>query len=93
MSEVTERETLKIESIKLYLLLVVSRCCVGLLHQSLPSGYLPRGDQVLSQVDGDRCPCDGDVTVAGAVDLTADLDLSPRHLPDLVYLGALATDD
>ena len=54
---------------------------------------LPGSDQVLSQVDGDRRAGDGDVTVAGAVDLTADLDLGARHLPDLVYLGALAADD
>lgn len=57
------------------------------------SGRLPWSDQVLSQVDGYRRAGDGDVTIAGAVDLTADLDLSARHLPDLIYLGALATDD
>lgn len=54
---------------------------------------LPGGNEVLGQVDADRRPCDGDVAVARAVQLAADLDLSPRHLPDLVDLSALTADD
>lgn len=63
------------------------------LHDSSSCDSLPWSDEVLSQVDGDRCAGDGDVTVTGAVDLTANLDLSPRYLSDLVYLGALPPDD
>lgn len=44
-------------------------------------------------MDGDRRAGDGDVSVAAAVQLTADLDLSPRYLPDFIDLGALAPDD
>lgn len=57
------------------------------------SSCLPRGDEVLSQVDGDGRAGDGDVPVAGAVHLAADLDLGAGHLADLVDLGALAADD
>lgn len=54
---------------------------------------LPGGNEVLGQVDADRCSCDGNMTVARPVQLTADLDLSSRHLPDLVDLGSLTADD
>jgi len=54
---------------------------------------LPGGDEVLGQVDADGRARDGDVPVAGAVQLAADLDLRARHLPDLIDLGALAPDD
>lgn len=53
----------------------------------------PGGNEVLGQVDADRRSRDRDVAVARPVQLAADLDLSPRHLPDLVDLGALAADD
>lgn len=54
---------------------------------------LPGGNEVLGQVDADRRPCDGHMTVARPIQLAADLDLSSRHLPDLVDLGSLTADD
>ena len=54
---------------------------------------LPGGDEVLGQVDADGSARDGDVAVAGAIELAADLDLGSRHLADLIDLGALAPDD
>ena len=54
---------------------------------------LPGGNEVLGQVDADRCSCDRDMAVARPVQLAADLDLRTRHLPDLVDLSALAADD
>lgn len=54
---------------------------------------LPGGDEVLGQVYADWCACNGDVTVTGPVQLAANLDLSPRHLPDLIDLSALPADD
>lgn len=54
---------------------------------------LPGGNEVLGQVYADRRPCDGHMTVARPVQLAADLDLSSRHLPDLVDLGSLTADD
>lgn len=54
---------------------------------------LPGGNEVLGQVDADRRPCDGHMAVARPVQLAADLDLSSRHLPDLVDLGSLTADD
>lgn len=57
------------------------------------SRALPGGNEVLGQVDADRRSCDRDMAVARPVQLAADLDLRPRHLPDLVDLSALAADD
>lgn len=54
---------------------------------------LPGGNEVLGQVDADRCSCDRDMAVARPVQLAADLYLRSRHLPDLVDLSALAADD
>lgn len=54
---------------------------------------LPRGNEVLGQIDADRCSCDGDMTVTCSVQLAADLDLSSGHLPDLVDLSALPAYD
>lgn len=54
---------------------------------------LPGGNEVLGQVDADRCSCDHDMAVARPVQLAADLYLRSRHLPDLVDLSALAADD
>ncbi|KAG7228187.1 hypothetical protein INR49_013350 [Caranx melampygus] len=53
----------------------------------------PGGNEVLGQVDADGCSCYGDVAVGRPVQLAADLDLSSRHLPDLVDLSALTTND
>lgn len=54
---------------------------------------LPGGNEVLGQVDADRCSCDSDMSVTCPVQLAADLDLSSRHLPDLVDLSPLTADD
>lgn len=54
---------------------------------------LPGGNEVLGQVDADRCSCDGDMPVTRPIQLTPDLDLSSRHLPDLVDLSTLTADD
>lgn len=54
---------------------------------------LPGGNEVLGQVDADRCSRDGDVAVACPVQLAPDLDLGSGHLPDLVDLGSLTADD
>lgn len=54
---------------------------------------LPGGNEVLGQVDADRCSCDSDMTVTCSVQLAANLDLSSRHLPDFVDLSSLAADD
>ena len=56
------------------------------------SAALPGGNEVLGQVDADRCSCNSDMTVACPVQLAADLDLSSRHLPDLIDLGSLTAD-
>lgn len=54
---------------------------------------LPGGNEVLGQVDADRCSCDSDMTITRPVQLAADLDLSSRYLPDLVDLSALTAND
>lgn len=54
---------------------------------------LPGRDEILSQVDADGGAGDGDVPVTGAVQLTADFDLSPGYLADLVDFRTLSADD
>lgn len=54
---------------------------------------LPGIDQVLGQADAGVGAGDGDLPVGGALHRVGDLDLSARHLTDLVDLGALAADD
>ena len=59
-------------------------------HETLA---LPGSDEVLGKVNADWSASDGDVSVTCSIQLTANLDLSPRHLPDLIDLGALTADD
>lgn len=54
---------------------------------------LPGVDQVLGQTDAGVRASDGDLSVGGAFHGVGDLDLSPRHLADLVDLCTLATND
>ncbi|KAG9339646.1 hypothetical protein JZ751_023292, partial [Albula glossodonta] len=61
----------------------------GLAGRSSGWWLLPGSDEVLSQADADWRTGDGDVPVAAAVELAADLDLRSGHLPDLADLGAL----
>lgn len=63
------------------------------LHGCACHWLLPGGNEVLGQVDADRCSCDSDMTVTCPVQLAADLDLSSWHLPDLIDLSALTADD
>lgn len=57
------------------------------------SPILPGIDQVLSQADAGVRASDGDLSVGGAFHGVGNLDLSPRHLTDLVDLCTLAADD
>lgn len=54
---------------------------------------LPGIDQVLSQTDAGVGASDGDLSVSGAFHGVGNLDLSARHLADLVDLCTLATND
>lgn len=54
---------------------------------------LPGIDQVLSQTDAGVGASDGDLSVSGAFHRVGNLDLSARHLTDLVDLCTLATND
>lgn len=54
---------------------------------------LPGIDQVLSQTDAGVRASDGDLSVSGAFHGVGNLDLSARHLADLVDLCTLATND
>lgn len=58
-----------------------------------PAWCLPGRDEVLSEVDADGGAGDGHVPVAGAVQLTADLNLSSGYLTDLVDFRTLSADD
>lgn len=54
---------------------------------------LPGGNEVLGQVDAHWCSCDSDMAIACPVQLAPDFNLSSWHLPDLVDLSALTTND
>lgn len=54
---------------------------------------LPGIDQVLSQADAGVGASDGDLSVSGAFHGVGNLDLSARHLADLVDLCTLAAND
>ena len=56
-------------------------------------GGLPGVDEVLGEADVGGGPCDGDLPLRGALHGVGDLDLRARHLANLVYFGALPTDD
>lgn len=58
----------------------------------MPTPHSPGSDEVLSQSDGDGRPSDGHVPLPSALRLVPDLDVRPRHLPDLADLAALAPD-
>lgn len=53
----------------------------------------PGVDEVLGQADAGGGASDGDLPIRGALHRVGDLDLSPRHLPDLIDLGTLTADD
>ena len=54
---------------------------------------LPGVDEVLGQADAGGRARDGHLAVGRAVNRIGNLDLSARHLPDLIDLGALAAND
>ena len=54
---------------------------------------LPGIDEVLGQANAGGRAGDGHLAVGGAIHRVGNLDLSARHLPDLIDLGALAADD
>lgn len=56
-------------------------------------GGSPGVDEVLSQADVGRRPCDGDLALGRSLHGVGDLDLRARHLTNLVYFGSLAADD
>lgn len=66
---------------------------VFLAESSTVWPILPGIDQVLSQADTGVGASDGDLSVSGAFHRVGNLDLSARHLTDLVDLCTLAADD
>ena len=56
-------------------------------------GGLPGVDEVLGEADVGGGPGDGDLPLRGPLHGVGDLDLCARHLANLVYFGALPTDD
>lgn len=61
-------------------------------HQ-FDSTRLPCVDEVLSQVDVNRRPRDGDLAFRRSFHGVCDFDLRSGHLSDLVNFGSLASDD
>lgn len=54
---------------------------------------LPGVDEVLGQADVSRGPCDGYLPLRWALHGIRNFDLRPRHLPNLIYFGSLASNN
>lgn len=64
-----------------------------ILSHQFDSTRLPCVDEVLSQVDVNRRPRDGDLAFRRSFHGVCDFDLRSGHLSDLVNFGSLASDD
>lgn len=67
--------------------------CSGSLDGCMCHWALPGGNEVLGQVDAHWCSCDSDMAITCPIQLAPDFNLSSWHLPDLVDLSTLTTND
>lgn len=54
---------------------------------------LPGVDEILRQADVGGAPCDGDLPLRRTLHSIRNFDLCPRHLSNLVYFGALPSNN